>query len=378
MRLTLFCLFLFVAVSLCAQKGQTVYISDSFSNVDSFRTELKGKGVTIVTTPQEELQVVTLIYSSEKGSRSFAQWKTAAGIEIRQEKNTVTIRTREDMDTLMEHAGRVQEGASTYPGTVVYEEGRLEIDQVLETLRREALASKKYLPASFLIFVPHKVAVQLHNQGGLIELKDNLDFLSMKGRNVNIRGQSLAKAELHLVQSTAQFRNIQKATIDLHSTSLTLDSMQTASVHAAESIIAIKALENLVLNSHLDEISIESASKITGTKKYGRLSIGSIQDRLDLAAENTQLSVGRISDTVQSLHIENKFAALQINISSLNAFRVHIAGRGNRYSLPKIPALKGLRTLQLSDSARTYRSGSPAVKETLLHLKCQGCLIQFN
>jgi hypothetical protein len=301
--------------------------------------------LTINTWNENKIRIETSLQYRGDNELSDAEWLEKLGISMRMFGSTVRVKSKTNKAfTYITNGGE----RKVYTAPVFSGDGR--------SLTWE----KGYRPVT--LYVPAESMLEIEAEQGFLTIKSNIKKLSLTNNNCQIDVVDVDRLELRGTQGSFNGGIITDGDIQITHSRLSLKQFNKGELTSSYSTIEIESLKDVKLNSSNDEIDIDNATTLYGTKDFGNLRINQLASRLDLNGVNSDIKLRHIATSAQLIKIVNKNADLRLSATDIPNFSVEIKGSYNTIYSPFSEDLK-VDTLT-STEINGLRSTSRAVAST--------------
>lgn len=268
--------------------------------------------LTINTWNESKIKIETSLQYRGDNELSDAEWLEKLGISMRMFGSTVRVKSKTNKAfTYIANGGE----RKVYTAPVFSGDGR--------TLTWE----KGYRPVT--LYVPAESMLEIEAEQGFLTIKSNIKGLSVTNNNCQVDVANVDRLQLRGKQGSFNGGIITDGDIQITHSRLSLKQFNKGELTSSYSTIEIESLKDVKVNSSNDEIDIDNAATLYGTKDFGNLRINQLTIKLDLDGVNSDIKLRRIGPSAQLIKIANRNADLRLSTTDISNFSVDIKGSYN-------------------------------------------------
>ncbi len=262
---------------------------------------------------------------------------------------------------------------------------------------------------SVTIYVPKENNLDIDSKYAEISIDGNLNKLNIDITNGGVDLGDVNKLFLRSKYSNVNVGNIKTGEVELINGRFIAKDADDLDLDTKYATIEAGSIKKLMIRSTNDEYEMEEVGSITCRKNYGNLRITKLLHSMELDGTNADIKIRNISEGVESIKINNKYADIRLPMRNVKNYSVAYQGVYSTVysSFEKKPVEEkeesktaGKKNNQVSDLKSVTVNGVFAIaggsfdadnnsdnhftatvgdgKGAKLDLKCQNCTVDFK
>lgn len=216
------------------------------------------------------------------------------------------------------------------------------------------------------LYIPSESILEIENKYGHLKINNNIKSLLLDNTDGEIEFANIEKLQLRSNKGNFNGGIVAEADIELSFARLSLKQLNKSVVTSSYSTIELESVKDVKLSSSNDEIDIDNAAALYGTKNFGNLRINQLTGKLDLQGINSDIKLRHISPSAQLIKIINRNADLRLPSNDLSNFSTDIKGSYNTiYSSFAEKTTVDTLTTEEIESVKTLTNAVTAAGSTL-------------
>lgn len=372
-----------ISMELPVSKTAEIYIENTSSNID----------IKVWDQPKVKI-VTTVLYEGDTSKISDAEWFEKINLSFKSTPNSIKIKSNTNGTNFY----RVDGSTISWSG----------VTPVPLSMGIDVATAQKKWKKSITIYVPKDNNLDIDSKFSEINIEGNLNKLNLDITNGGIDMDDVTKLFLKSKYANINVGNIKIGEIDLMNGRFIAKDAEDLDLDTKYATIEAGAVKKLMIRSTNDEYEIEEVGSITCRKNYGNLRITKLNISMELDGTNADLKIRNISENVESIKVNNKYADIRLPMRNVKNYMVTYQGAYSTVyaSFEKKPFVvkedtksTGIETTQnnkLKPATRTNTNSYNSVldienntdshftaavgdgKGARLDLKCQNCTVDFK
>jgi hypothetical protein len=270
----------------------------------------------INTWNDNKMKIETTVQFEEPNELTDTEWFDKIGVNMKLFGSTVRVKTRTNSGITFTSGGgtRTLYGTSYFTSSLLYNDGNY------FNMQRGPVT----------LYIPSESILEIESKYGRLKIKNNIKSLLLDNTDGEIEFANIDKLQLRSNRGSFNGGIVGEADIELAHGRLSLKQLNKGNITSNYSTIEIESLKEVKLSSSTDEIDIDDAVALYGTKNYGNLRINQLSGKLDLQGINSDIKLRRINPSVQLVKIVNRNADLRLPSNDLSNFSIDVKGSYNK------------------------------------------------
>jgi hypothetical protein len=270
----------------------------------------------INTWNDNKMKIETTVQFEEPNELTDTEWFDKIGVNMKLFGSTVRVKTRTNSGITFTSGGGTRTLYSTSYSTssLLYNDGNY------FNMQRGPVT----------LYIPSESILEIESKYGRLKIKNNIKSLLLDNTDGEIEFANIDKLQLRSNRGSFNGGIVGEADIELAHGRLSLKQLNKGNITSNYSTIEIESLKEVKLSSSTDEIDIDDAVALYGTKNYGNLRINQLRGKLDLQGINSDIKLRRINPSVQLVKIVNRNADLRLPSNDLSNFSIDVKGSYNK------------------------------------------------
>ena len=158
----------------------------------------------------------------------------------------------------------------------------------------------------YTIYIPSNRHLSLTLKYGNVYLTNHTGFFSLSLSNGDIKAHNLTgDTKMDIIFGDAIVNKISKGKVKISYGSLILENANILTLTGQSSEFELGTVDELLVDSKRDKITIEEANTVSGTTYFSRLTIDQIQNELDLSTKYGSFKLKDISAKVTNVRLSS-------------------------------------------------------------------------
>jgi hypothetical protein len=372
-----------ISMELPASKSAEIYIENS-------------RNLNIKVWDQPKVKIVTTVmYDGDSNKVTDAEWFEKMNFTFRNTANSIKI--------------KVGANGNNY---YIVNDNNVSWGGANLDFGNNIVAGQGKVKKSVTIYVPKENNLDIDSKYAEISIDGNLNKLNVDITNGGLDIGDVTKLFLRSKYSNVNVGNIKTGEVELINGRFIAKDADDLDLDTKYATIEAGSVKKLMIRSTNDEYEMEEVGSITCRKNYGNLRITKLLKSMDLDGTNADVKIRNISEGVETIKINNKYADIRLPMRNVKNYTVAYQGPYSTvYSnFEKKPVEEkeaskttGKKFNQVSDLKSANVNGSFAFSGTFapdnnpdnnldshftatvgdgkgakLDLKCQNCTVDFK
>jgi hypothetical protein len=341
-----------VATTICTtaqnpvETNRAINRASEWSQSSERETKKIDSSKLVKKTITQEIALPRAVQFEEPNERTDSQWLESIGINMKLFGSTVRVKSRTN-------------------GGVFY------VTSAGTTMYRAATPiyfthAGKMSTGPVTLYIPTESILEIESKNGRLKINNNIKSLVLDNNDSEIEFANIEKLQIRSNRGSFSGGTVAEGDVELSHARFSLKQLTKGLIASNYSNIEIESTKDLKLSSSNDEIDIDNASALYGTKNYGYLRINQLTDKLDIQGINSDVKLRHTNPSAQLVKIVNRNADLRLSTSELSNFSVDIKGSYNKiYSSFAEKTTIDTLTANETESVKTITTTVPSAGPSL-------------
>lgn len=284
--------------------------------------ENASRALVIKTWDQPKVKITTTVYYSGEDKFTDEEFLEKVNISLRALGNSVKVKSGIGFSGSYTFSGNAPAAAAS---GMVYSYNSSGGVTVMNS-NGMVLGTKNNQKRVLVVTVPAGSKLDIESKYSDITLPDGITDVSVDITNGNLEAGNLSKLVLRSKYSNANIGNIKNAELEFTNGRFTAQNIDDLDIESKYSTIEAAAVKKTVIRSTNDEYEIEEVNDIRGHKNYGNLRITQLAGAMDIEGINADIKVRKVSASVSSIKLDDKYADIRIPLRDLKNYAVDFTG----------------------------------------------------
>ncbi|MFK5856447.1 MAG: hypothetical protein QM503_09980 [Bacteroidota bacterium] len=186
-------------------------------------------------------------------------------------------------------------------------------------------AAGTYTSIDYIIYVPANQHLNINLKYGSVYMTNHTGYFNLSISNGNLKAHSLSgETKLNIDYGDAVVKNFTEAFVKLRYGTLDAQYAKKLSLTGQSSEFDLGIVDELIIDSKRDRVSIEEVNTISGTTYFTKLTIGEITGKLELSTKYGSFKLQTISKNVSNVQISTYNTSVNLFFQKGNNYRISL------------------------------------------------------